>query len=64
MPEGVFLFISWQYLYTVYTTINKGENMTKTYWIKFNNKDFKQDKELVYKMLTDLRLQEINKEEK
>ncbi len=37
--------------------------MPKTYWIKFNNKDFKQDKELVYKMLTDLRLQEINKEE-
>ena len=37
--------------------------MAKTYWIKFNNKDFKQDKELVYKMLTDARLQEINKEE-
>jgi len=38
--------------------------MANTYWIKFNNKDFKQDKELVYKMLTDVRLQEINKEEK
>ena len=38
--------------------------MKQTYWIKFNNKDFKQDKELVYKMLTDLRLQEINKREK
>ena len=37
--------------------------MPKTYWIKFNNKDLKQDKELVYKMLTDLRLKEINKEE-
>jgi hypothetical protein len=37
--------------------------MPKTYWIKFNNKDFKHDKELVYKMLTDVRLQEINKEE-
>jgi hypothetical protein len=38
--------------------------MYKTYWIKFNNKDFKEDKELVYKMLTDLRLKEINKENK
>jgi hypothetical protein len=37
--------------------------MTKSYWIKFNNKEFKQDKELVSRMLTDLRLQEINKEE-
>ena len=47
----------------MYTGINKGENMAKTYWIKFNNKDFKQDKELVYNMLTDLRVKEINKEE-
>ncbi len=46
----------------MYTSINKGEKMNQTYWIKFKNKDFKQDKELVYKMLTDLRLKEINKE--
>ena len=37
--------------------------MAKTYWIKFNNKEFKQEQDLVYKMLTDLRLQEINREE-
>ena len=37
--------------------------MPKTYWIKFNNKDFKQDKDLVSRMLTDLRVKEINKEE-
>tara|TARA_R110002020_G_scaffold4071_1_gene17929 strand:+ start:553 stop:699 length:147 start_codon:yes stop_codon:yes gene_type:complete len=47
----------------VYTDINKGDTMTRTYGIKFNNKDFKQDKDLVSKMLTDLRVKEINKEE-
>jgi|TARA_R100000734_G_C3302861_1_gene93388 hypothetical protein len=34
--------------------------MKKSYWIRFKNSDFKKDKELVYKMLTDLRIKEMD----
>ena len=34
--------------------------MKKSYWIKFKNNDFKKDKELVYKMLTDLRIKKMD----
>tara|TARA_B100001778_G_scaffold17533_1_gene13212 strand:+ start:2885 stop:2998 length:114 start_codon:yes stop_codon:yes gene_type:complete len=33
--------------------------MKRTYWIKFKNSEFKKDNELVYKKLTNLRLQEM-----
>ena len=34
--------------------------MKKSYWIRFKNSDIKKDKELVYKMLTDLRIKEMD----
>jgi|TARA_B100000519_G_C14199896_1_gene417337 hypothetical protein len=36
---------------------------TKTYWIKFNNRDYKNNPNLVIDMLTDARIEEIQEEE-
>ena len=36
---------------------------TKTYWIKFNNRDYKNNPNLVIDMLTDARIEEIEEEE-
>ncbi len=36
---------------------------TKTYWIMFNNKDYKKNPNLVIDMLTDARIEEIQEEE-
>ena len=36
---------------------------TKTYWIKFNNRDYKNNPNLVIDMLTDARIEEIQGEE-
>jgi len=35
----------------------------KTYWIKFKNRDYKNNPDLVINMLTDARIQEIQEEE-
>jgi hypothetical protein len=35
---------------------------TKTYWIKFNNRDYKNNPNLVIDMLTDARIEEIQEE--
>lgn len=37
--------------------------LTKTYWIMFNNKDYKENPNLVIDMLTDARIEEIQEEE-
>ena len=36
---------------------------TKTYWIKFNNRDYKNNPNLVIDMLTDARIEDIQEEE-
>ena len=36
---------------------------TKTYWIMFNNKDYKENPNLVIDMSTDARIEEIQEEE-